>query len=79
MRRTRSEAIDPNELAHASTKSFLGALALNGIVLAAEITAFTYMRRYLRLIYEPRSLSFLDECAFKNFLAILSWDELILV
>ena len=55
--------IDPNELAHASTKSFLGALALNGIILVAEITAFTYMRRYFRLIYEPRSWSFFDEWA----------------
>ena len=57
--------IDPNELADTSTKSFLGALALNGIILAAEITAFTFMRRYFRLIYEPRSWSFFDECAFK--------------
>ena len=55
--------INPNELAHISTKSFLGALALNGIILAAEIIVFTYMRRYFRLIYEPRSLSFFDVCA----------------
>ena len=70
MCRTRSTTspdsiIDPNDIAHASTKSFLGALALNGIILAAEITAFTYMRPYFRLIYEPRSWSFFDEYAFK--------------
>ena len=57
--------LDPNFIAQASTKSFLGSLALNGIILAASIAAFTYMRRYFRLIYEPRSWSFFDECAFK--------------
>ena len=55
--------VNPNELAHISTKSFLGALALNGTILAVEIIVFTYMRRYFRLIYEPRSLSFFDVCA----------------
>ena len=40
-----------------STKSLLGALAVNGVILAAEIIAFTYMRRHFRLIYEPRSLT----------------------
>ena len=60
------DGINPNGLAHVSTKSFLGALALNGIVLAAGITAFAYMkmRRYFCFIYEPRSLSF-NQCAFK--------------
>ena len=66
MRRTRvTTSIAPIDIAHASTKSFLGALAVNGIILAAEITAFTYMRPYFHLIYEPRSWSFFDECAFK--------------
>ena len=51
--------LDDSE-ASASTKALLGALALNGIILAAEITAFTYMRRYFRLIYEPRCLSFFE-------------------
>ncbi|KAH9026750.1 DUF221-domain-containing protein [Lactarius pseudohatsudake] len=41
----------------ASTKTFLTALALNGIIAAAEIAAFTCARPYFRLIYEPRSLS----------------------
>ena len=39
---------------------------MNGTVLAAEITAFTLLRRYFRLIYEPRSLSFSDECALSS-------------
>ncbi|KAI9458606.1 hypothetical protein BJY52DRAFT_413437 [Lactarius psammicola] len=48
---------DLNGATTASTKTFLTALALNGIIAAAEITAFTCARRYFRLIYEPRSLS----------------------
>ena len=56
---------DPYSLTSTSTKSFLGALAVNGAFLAAAITAFTFMRRYFRHVYEPRSLSFFDVCAFK--------------
>ncbi|KAF8496566.1 DUF221-domain-containing protein [Russula emetica] len=41
----------------ASTKTFLTALALNGIIAGVEIVAFTFVWRYFRLIYEPRSLS----------------------
>jgi hypothetical protein len=41
----------------ASTKTFVTALALNGIIAAVEIAVFTCARRYFRLIYEPRSLS----------------------
>ncbi|KAF8267559.1 DUF221-domain-containing protein [Lactarius quietus] len=41
----------------ASTKTFVTALALNGIIAAIEIAAFTCARPYFRLIYEPRSLS----------------------
>ena len=67
---------DPFVLATTSTKSFLGALALNGIILVAKITAFTYMRRHFRHIYEPRSISFVEVCAFHRFLL---WDALILV
>jgi len=46
-----------NEAKSASTKTFLTALALNGIIAAVEIAVFTCVRRYFRLIYEPRSLS----------------------
>ncbi|KAI9509019.1 DUF221-domain-containing protein [Russula earlei] len=46
-----------NGAATASTKTFLTALVLNGIIAGAEISAFTLVRRYFRLIYEPRSLS----------------------
>ena len=66
----------PFSLASTSTKSFLGALAVIGIILAAEITAFTYMRRNFRHIYEPRSISFCEACAFRR---LLLWDALILV
>ena len=48
------------------THALLGALALNGTILAAEIAAFTLMRRYFRLIYEPRSLSFSEVCALSS-------------
>ncbi|KAI0250626.1 hypothetical protein BJV78DRAFT_1283057 [Lactifluus subvellereus] len=41
----------------ASTKTFLTALVLNGIIAVVEIAAFIIVRRYFRLIYEPRSLS----------------------
>src|SRR5882757_8991556 len=47
----------------ASTKTFLTALALNGIIAGVEISAFTLVRRYFRLIYEPRSLSVFESCA----------------
>ena len=49
---------------------------MNGIILVAKITAFTYMRRHFRHIYEPRSISFVEVCAFHRFLL---WDALILV
>ena len=67
---------DPFILASSSTKSFLGALAVNGIILAAKITAFTYLRHKFRDIYEPRSSSFCEACAFRR---LLPWDVLILV
>jgi hypothetical protein len=41
----------------ASTKTFVTALVLNGIIAAVEIAVFTCARRYFRLVYEPRSLS----------------------
>jgi hypothetical protein len=47
----------------ASTKTFLTALALNGIIATVEIVAFTVLWRYFRLIYEPRSLSVFESCA----------------
>jgi hypothetical protein len=47
----------------ASTKTFLTALALNGIIAVVEIVAFTLVWRYFRLIYEPRSLSIFESCA----------------
>jgi hypothetical protein len=47
----------------ASTKTFLTALALNGIIAGVEIVAFTFVWRYFRLIYEPRSLSVFESCA----------------
>ena len=50
--------------AAASAKALFGALALNGLIVAAAITAFTYMRRYFRIVYEPRSLSVFEGCAF---------------
>lgn len=46
----------------ASTKTFLTALVLNGIIASAEIVAFTVVWRYFRLIYEPRSLSVFESC-----------------
>jgi hypothetical protein len=59
--------LNPNDgdvEAVASTKAFFGALAVNGMIAAASITAFTYMRPYFRIIYEPRSLSVFEGCAF---------------
>jgi Late exocytosis, associated with Golgi transport len=47
----------------ASTKTFVTALVLNGIIVIAEITVFTIARRYFRFIYEPRSLSVFESCA----------------
>ena len=47
----------------ASTKTFVTALALNGIIAVVEIAAFTLVWRYFRLIYEPRSLSVFESCA----------------
>ncbi|KAI0052100.1 DUF221-domain-containing protein [Auriscalpium vulgare] len=44
----------------ASTKTFETALVLNGAIFAIEIAAFTLLRRYFRLIYEPRSLSVIE-------------------
>jgi hypothetical protein len=48
---------DLNGATTASTKTFLTALVLNGAIATGEIVAFTLVRRYFRLIYEPRSLS----------------------
>jgi hypothetical protein len=53
-----------DEATSASTKTFLTALVLNGVIAAVEITVFTVVRRYFRLIYEPRSLSVFEACAF---------------
>lgn len=47
----------------ASTKTFLTALVLNGIIAGVEIVAFTVVWRYFHLIYEPRSLSVFESCA----------------
>ena len=69
-------SFDPFILANTSTKSFLGALAVNGILLAVKIIAFTYMRRNFPYIYEPRSFPFREACAFRR---LLPWDVLILV
>ena len=68
--------IDPFYLASASTKSFLGSLAVNGGLLAATIIAFTIIKRYFGFIYEPRSSSLFEECVFRR---LLPWDALILV
>ncbi|KAI0035439.1 hypothetical protein K488DRAFT_76589 [Vararia minispora EC-137] len=43
----------------ASTSSFVTSLVFNLAVFGAEIVAFTILRRYFKLIYEPRSLSVL--------------------
>ena len=67
---------DPFILATSSTKSFEGALAVNGILLAAKIIAFTYMRHNFPYIYEPRSFPLREACAFRR---LLLWDALILV
>ncbi|KAN0123663.1 Late exocytosis, associated with Golgi transport domain containing protein [Lactarius tabidus] len=58
--RARFDDPEPSGPTEDSNKALLWALALNGIVVAAEIIAFTFMRRYLRIIYEPRSLSFFE-------------------
>jgi Sro7p-like protein associated with Golgi transport len=47
----------------ASTKTFLTALILNAAIAGAEIAAFTIVRRYFRIVYEPRSLSASKACA----------------
>jgi hypothetical protein len=47
----------------ASTKTFLTALVLNSIIATVEISIFTLVRRYFRLVYEPRSLSVFESCA----------------
>ncbi|KAI0261640.1 hypothetical protein BC834DRAFT_895208 [Gloeopeniophorella convolvens] len=44
----------------ASTKTFVTALAINGVIAGIEIAVFTLVRRYFLLIYEPRSLSVLE-------------------
>ena len=46
----------------ASTKTFLTALVLNSIIAGVEISTFTLVRRYFRLVYEPRSLSVFESC-----------------
>ncbi|KAI0289410.1 hypothetical protein B0F90DRAFT_1812537 [Multifurca ochricompacta] len=48
---------DLSQSTTASTKTFVTALVLNAIIAAVEIIAFILVRRYFRLIYEPRSLS----------------------
>jgi hypothetical protein len=58
---TRSSSL--SNATTASTKTFLTALALNGIIAGVEIVAFTLVWRYFRLIYEPRSLSVFESCA----------------
>ena len=55
----------------ASTKTFLTALVLNGAIATGEIVAFTLVRRYYRLIYEPRSLSVFETCACPSILPFL--------
>jgi calcium permeable stress-gated cation channel len=39
-------------------------LVLNGAIATVEISAFTLVRRYFRLIYEPRSLSVFEAYAW---------------
>ncbi|KZV65766.1 DUF221-domain-containing protein [Peniophora sp. CONT] len=47
--------------ANSSTSStFVTSLVFNAAIFAAEILAFTILRRYFKLIYEPRSLSVLE-------------------
>jgi hypothetical protein len=48
---------DLSKATTASTKTFLTALVLNSVIAGVEISTFTLVRRYFRLIYEPRSLS----------------------
>jgi calcium permeable stress-gated cation channel len=43
-----------------STGSFVAAIIFNSAIFAGEILAFTILRRYFKLIYEPRSLAVLD-------------------
>jgi hypothetical protein len=59
---TRSNS-NLSEATTASTKTFLTALVLNSIIAGVEISTFTLVRRYFRLVYEPRSLSVFDSCA----------------
>ncbi|KAI0064338.1 DUF221-domain-containing protein [Artomyces pyxidatus] len=44
----------------ASTGTFETALVLNAAIFGIEVAAFTILRRYFRLIYEPRSLSVVE-------------------
>jgi hypothetical protein len=55
----------------ASTKTFLTALVLNSAIATGEIVVFTLVRRYYRLIYEPRSLSVFEACACPSILPFL--------
>ena len=59
-----------NGASSASTKTFVTALVLNGIIAAVEIAVFTCVRRYFRLVYEPRSLSVFESCAFPSCLTV---------
>jgi hypothetical protein len=46
-------------------------LVLNGAIATGEIVAFMLVRRYYRLIYEPRSLSVFEACACPSILPFL--------
>ena len=54
--------IDPFSGASTSTKSFLGTLVVSGIILAAEIIAFTY-RGVTSASFTSRGVSRFVECA----------------
>ena len=52
--------MDQSTANSSSTSTFVTSLVFNAAVFGAEILAYTILRRYFKLIYEPRSLSVLE-------------------
>lgn len=53
---------DISSASSATTTTFETALAFNAIVFGIEIAAFTLLRPYFKAVYEPRTVTPVDEC-----------------
>ncbi|KAG1716824.1 hypothetical protein ID866_346, partial [Astraeus odoratus] len=67
-------SVSQDEAQSATTETFVTALIFNAAVFAIEVGAFTFLRRYFKHVYEPRTVDPIEKERVKPFhTGLLSW------